>query len=221
MTRRPWLLSMFKNIILFMNKIVVFFFILASSFCYSQDFNAGTIIGINTSQVSGDNLSGFNKLGLRIGGFVTREFRNFDGQIELQYINKGSRELIAQNTYNEGYKFQVNYIEIPISIKKTISKNSHVELGFSIGHLLNWIEEYDGIDDYGIDIKKIEYSCHIGFQYKINPNLYFNSRFSNSLSPIRPHSLSQHNSDSNVYQWNRGQYNTSISFVIKYYFLKK
>ena len=95
-----------------MNRILILF-LFFSGFCISQNFEAGPIIGINTSQVSFDNLAGFNKLGLRIGAFVNRKFNKFDGQIELQYINKGSREKINNNTYNEGYRFQLNYIEIP------------------------------------------------------------------------------------------------------------
>ena len=66
-----------------------------------------------------------------------------------------------------------------------------------------------------LDLNKIEYSVHIGLEYKINTNLYFNTRLSNSISPIRPHSVSQ------IHRWNKGQYNTSISFVIYYYFFKK
>ena len=114
-----------------MNKILGFFLFL-SGCCISQNFNAGPIIGINTSQVSFDNLAGFNKIGLRMGAFVNRNFNKFDGQIELQYINKGSREKINNNTYNQGYRFQLNYIEIPISIKKTIYKNMDTELGGSM-----------------------------------------------------------------------------------------
>jgi len=148
-----------------MNKILGFFLFL-SGCCISQNFNAGPIIGINTSQVSFDNLAGFNKIGLRMGAFVNRNFNKFDGQIELQYINKGSREKIHNNTYHQGYRFQLTYIEIPISIKKTIYKNMDTELGGSIGYLLNWREEYDGIENYGVQMNKIEYSLHIGFEYK-------------------------------------------------------
>jgi len=203
-----------------MNKILILFFSIIHTFCFSQNFNAGSIIGINTSQVSGDNLGGFNKLGFRIGGFVHRSFDRIDAQIELQYINKGSRELIEKNTYNEGYKFQANYLEIPVSIKKNIYTNTNVELGGSIGHLLNWSEQYDGLDNYGIDVKKIEYSIHIGIEYQINTNFYFNTRLSNSILPIRPHSTNP-SSLTQIYRWNKGQYNTSISFVMCYYFFKK
>jgi len=194
-------------------KIIVCFILITS--CHSQNFNAGTILGINTSQVSGDNLSGFNQFGLRIGGFVNKKMKNFTGQIDLQYINKGSRSLIEQDTYQEGYKFQLNYIEIPISIQKDIQKKTEIELGVAISYLLGWSETYNAADDYGIEVKNIEYSLHFGIIYNISDYLYFNSRISNSILPIRPHTSGQ------TYQWNKGQYNTAISFGLLYYIFKK
>ena len=176
----------------------------------SQEFNAGPVIGLNTSQVSGDGLGGFNKVGLSIGGFINRKFNVLQAQMELKYIQKGSRELINEDTYNDGYKFQLNYIEVPLLIKKRIKKNTMGEIGFSFGHLLNWYESYNGIDENGIDVKKIEYSMLIGFEYNITGKIYANTRISNSISPIRPHVSNQ------TYKWNKGQYNTSIAFSIYY-----
>jgi hypothetical protein len=198
-----------------MNKIFTFLFLTISSFCFSQNFNAGTIIGINTSQVSFDNLSGFNKIGMRIGAFVNKQFGEFDGQLELLYINKGSRQGINSETYSEGYRLHLNYIEIPLSVKKDLYKNIDFEIGGSISYLLNWLEKYDGIENYGFDMNKLEYSIHIGIEYPIQNNLYLNTRLSNSILPIRSHSSDQ------IYKWYHGQYNTSISFVLYYYFIKK
>ena len=204
---------MLKNNKLVIIKIIICFLLITS--CYSQNFNTGAIVGINTSQVSGDNLSGFNQFGLRIGGFINKKLKNFNGQIDLQYIQKGSRSLIDQDTFQEGYKFQLNYIEIPISIQQGIQKKTEIELGVAVSYLLGWSETYNTADDYGIDVKNIEYSLHFGIIYNISENLYFNSRISNSISPIRPHTSGQ------TYQWNKGQYNTSISFGLLYYLFKK
>ena len=37
---------------------------------HAQNFGGGLILGLSTSQVSGDNLGGFNKGGLLFGGFI-------------------------------------------------------------------------------------------------------------------------------------------------------
>ena len=84
------------------------------------------------------------------------------------------------------------------------------EIGFSLGKLLNWNESYNGIDENGIDVKRIEYSILIGIEYQLTEKIYANTRISNSISPIRPHASNQ------TYKWNKGQYNTSIAFSIYY-----
>ena len=206
-----------------MNKSSIILLFLVYSFAYSQNFSAGPIIGINTSQVSNDNLGGFNKIGLRLGGFVHKAFENFDFQMELQYINKGSRENIGQNTYSEGYRLNVNYIEMPLLIQKSNSYiyDIDIELGLIFGYLLKWTETIDGIDEAGDNInnywvesiRSIEYSFLIGFKKQITQQLYLNTRLSNSLFPIRGH-FSSFGPDGNP------QYNTCISFSL-YYFLNK
>ena len=195
-----------------MNKILCYLLLFLPILGESQNINAGSIIGLNTSQVSGDNLSGFNKFGFRFGGFVNGDFNKFNIQIELQYINKGSRETIKKDMYNEGYKFQVNYIEMPLLINKIIYRNTSIETGLVIGYLLNWSETYDNLDSSGIDVNQTEYSFLIGFTQKIADKLYLNSRFSSSITPIRDHFSGQ------KIGLNKGQYNTSISFALYYYF---
>tara|TARA_B100000579_G_C22722762_1_gene800255 strand:- start:422 stop:1027 length:606 start_codon:yes stop_codon:yes gene_type:complete len=195
-----------------MNRILYFLLFAFPILAISQNINAGSIIGLNTSQVSGDNLSGFNKFGIRCGGFVNRKFNDFHIQIELQYINKGSRETIKKDMYNEGYRFQVNYIEMPLLINKMIYRNTSIETGLIIGYLLKWSETYDNLDSSGIDVQKTEYSFLIGCTQKIANKLYLNSRFSSSIIPIRDHFSRQ------TIGLNKGQYNTSISFALYYYF---
>ena len=80
---------------------------------------------------------------------------------------------------------------------------------------MNWSEAINGWQENGISVDKLEYSFHIGLNYRINENFYLNTRLSNSIVPIRPHSSGQ------TYSWNKGQYNTSISFVLYYYFGEK
>ena len=193
-----------------MSKLLLISF-LFSLITFSQEFRAGIITGINTSQVSGDNLAGFNKLGIRTGVFLNTEIDNLIAQIELQYINKGSRELIDENDFDEGYKFQLNYAEMPMSIKIKTYSNVFIELGLSIGHLLSSSEQINGYEENGLEVNKIEYSTHVGIDYLINEKITLNTRIANSISPIRQHNSGQ------TYLWNKGQYNTSLSFIIYYY----
>ena len=43
--------------------LTVFIIVTINFVTYSQNFNGGIILGFNTSQVGGDNLSGFQKVG--------------------------------------------------------------------------------------------------------------------------------------------------------------
>ena len=115
-------------------------------------------------------------------------------------------------THQEKYNLQLNYIQIPITFKKSIYKNSVIEIGTSIGYLLNSNEKNFGYEVDGVDFNKIEYNLHIGINYIINKNLFLNTRIENSLNPIRAHASRK------TYRWNKGQYNTSLSFILYYVF---
>ena len=58
---------------------------------HAQNFGGGLILGLSTSQVSGDHLGGFNKAGLLVGGFVNLQLSNtLKGQMEMTFIQKGA-----------------------------------------------------------------------------------------------------------------------------------
>ena len=58
----------------------------------SQNFNGGLIGGISTSQVSGDNLSGYNKAGLFLGLFSETPVSSITNlKMEMNFIQKGSK----------------------------------------------------------------------------------------------------------------------------------
>jgi len=193
-----------------MKNAIIFMFSFLPLISTSQNLEGGAIIGINTSQVSGDNLGGFNKFGLNMGGVIKRQFPLFNILIELRYINKGSKEVVESGDYSNGYIFKTSYIEMPFILEKLIYNNTSFQSGLSLSKLLNFSEEIGGYSINGLNLNKLEYSFHIGLNTKLKSKLYLNTRFSNSIIPIRPHSSGQ------TYKLNKGQYNTSISFSIQY-----
>ena len=59
---------------------------------YGQRFHGGPMTGLVVSQVDGDNLGGYNKPGIRAGGWVNTQISDLTTlQLELQYIQKGSK----------------------------------------------------------------------------------------------------------------------------------
>ena len=86
-----------------------------------------------------------------------------------------------------------------------------LEIGCAVGYLLNWEEEINGYPEGGIEVNNLDYNIHVGFDYKLTKKLYLNTRLSNSITPIRKHASEQ------TYRWNKGQYNTNLSFILYYY----
>ncbi len=198
-----------------------FFILIIPIFLYSQNFEAGFIGGISMSQVSGDNLSGFNKIGPRIGLFVNRDVNWYNLQLELHYQTKGSRKTINfsdQNNYTDNlnynftndYNFQLDYIGVPLLFSFNYKKKIKVELGNTINILINQKEEIDYYLDNSRKVNRMEYTILIGLTYKLSDKYSLNIRGSNSIIPIRKHS------SGGVYKLNRGQYNTTLSLNVLY-----
>ena len=58
--------------------------------------------------------------------------------------------------------------------------------------------------------KKYDFGVCAGINYYLSDNIILNTRISNSILPIRPH-VSEATKG-----WNKGQYNTVLSFTINY-----
>lgn len=194
---------------------VILCFLLLSSSVYSQKFSAGLFAGLSTSQVSGDRSGGFNKIGLLAGGNVmTRLSAHFDIEMEMMFIQKGSRKPYdTENSDFTYYRMSVNYVEVPVLINYNYSKDIIFYAGPSVSQLVFSEEE----DQYGIvsgqkPFNKIELSINGGMYYQLFKNFYIDIRISNSVIPIRdnPSGIST--------TFNHGQYNTVLSFSFKYRF---
>ena len=184
----------------------------------AQQMNAGLIAGFSATQVSGDNLGGYNKAGLVAGGFVSRVFsEKYSGQMEIFYIGKGSRKTAdpEKGDYFE-YRMSLHYIEVPVMLCYHYKTKFIFQAGPSFGTLLSSSEE----DQYGPipdprPFYKTEFSFVGGLDYLLSDKLMINVRSDNSILPIRRHPLGI------VYGLNRGQYNTVITFTLRYKFVKE
>ena len=179
---------------------------------YAQKFGGGLILGLSTSQVSGDHLGGFNKAGLLVGGYIDLQLSKIlKGQLEMTFIQKGSNNPnINENNYSD---ISLSYVEIPLLLKYQQNSTIAIEGGIETALL---ILAYDN-DIYGQistnssrEFNTTDISIFIGMDYSINPRLILNSRISNSIIPIRAHA-----SDA-TFQLNKGQYNSVLSFALHY-----
>ena len=179
---------------------------------HAQNFGGGLILGLSTSQVSGDYLGGFNKAGLLVGGFIDLQLsKTLKGQMEMTFIQKGSNNPnMNENNYSD---INLSYVEIPFLLKYQQSRTIAIEGGIETAFLISASDN----DIYGQisasstrEFNTTDISIFIGMDYSINPRLILNSRISNSIIPIRTHASGA------TFQLNKGQYNSVLSFALHY-----
>lgn len=182
---------------------------------HAQNFGGGLILGLSTSQVSGDHLGGFNKAGLLVGGFIDLQLsKTLKGQMEMTFIQKGSNNPnMNENSYSD---ISLSYVEIPLLIKYQQSRTIAIEGGVETALLISASDN----DIYGQisanssrKFNRTDISVFIGIDYFINQRLILNSRISNSILPIRAHA------SNTTFQFNKGQYNSVMSFALHYILL--
>ncbi len=105
--RTSWTRS-FGNIQVFLCLLVC---IPADSF--SQRFRAAAVVGMNASQIDGDNLYGFKKLGLQAGGRLSyQNSKVVDFALEMLYSQRGSSVNYFNNAPED--KIDLRYLELPL-----------------------------------------------------------------------------------------------------------
>ena len=179
---------------------------------FSQNFKGGVIAGIATSQVSGDALGGLHKAGLYLGVFTQLPISSISNiKMEMNYIQKGSNNpKISENLVPD---ISTSYLEIPISVNYYQNEIMCFEIGLQTAFLLNFSDNdlYGPIpNDQSIPFNKVDLGAFIGMNYHLTDNILLNSRISNSILPVRPHASGA------IYQLNRGQYNSVLSFTLHY-----
>jgi hypothetical protein len=160
-------------------------------------FYGGVIGGVNFSQIDGDNIKGYNKVGFNVGGIVYAKFdEHVAGSLELLYSQKGSRlpSAVQLNTgeYITYYKIRLNYAEIPVMINYFDRRKSNFGAGLSYSQLAATNESLTVSPARTIDVdkypfKKMDLNIALGGNIHLYQGLFVNIRFQYSLISIRNH----------------------------------
>lgn len=179
----------------------------------AQRFHGGVMSGLVVSQLDGDNLGGYNKPGLRFGGWVnTRISRITTLQMELEFIQKGSKISENELEIEQYYHSRLHYIQLPLLAKFQMLPQLHLETGIAGAYLFKSLEDSDG---YGFvdplePFDQYELSLIIGLGYEFSDHFFGLVRLNYSALPIREHPGGQ------VHFINRGQYNNALCFSLYY-----
>lgn len=150
---------------------------------YAQDIRAGIITGVNLSQVDGDNIAGFYKIGLNVGGAGIWQFNEkFSGAFEIIYSQKGSSSSPTGNPGVQKLKFKFDYVDVPV-IFRYHDRAVSFGAGFTIGSLVSQYVEVAGLGLQST-LSKRDFNILAEGNYMINEKLALNIRYSISLLGI-------------------------------------
>ncbi|MDX2002241.1 MAG: outer membrane beta-barrel protein [Chitinophagales bacterium] len=101
------------------------------------------ILGVNGSQVYGDDISGYRKFGANTGAAAfIRLPKNFSVSFEILYNMKGSRagstEVVFDTVYD--YKLILDYIDVPVLINYHDKKRAIFGVGLAYTNLVRYKE---------------------------------------------------------------------------------
>jgi hypothetical protein len=201
----------------------------------SQHIYGAFSTGVNLSQVDGDEVYGFNKVGLNIGPSVIIPFgkkKNWSVTMELLFSMLGARQ---QSEYGadsiekdssriglyDGYKLDLNYVQVPVLLHFTDKKVIAAGVGLLYGQLVGYkeMEEYNDLRGWIPSTYKSfnNYDLEVigDIRIRIWQRLWFNARYSYSIIPIRERTYKNI-----VYNttWTRQQYNNVITLRLTYIF---
>ncbi|MBK8699567.1 MAG: PorT family protein [Saprospiraceae bacterium] len=150
---------------------------------HAQRFFGAVTLGINASQIDGDNAAGYHKPGLTGGIKVDYPVNEaVDISTELLYSSRGSR------SNRDDIRIDLDYIEIPVLISFRdwyIEKDKYdkvrVDGGISYGYLFRSASNENTIGPYIDQLKKHDVSLIVGAGYMFSANWGLSLRYTRSL----------------------------------------
>jgi hypothetical protein len=202
--------------------LILLFFSVQLAAQEANVFSLKPALGVNGCQIHGDNYSGYDKFGLFAGLAVNSRF-SASNSVELGFYfsQKGSRK--NENPKNNDYTFyraNLNYFDMPLSLRHSINEKYFVTLGPSIAYLISYTERAFPDNCPGdCPFNKFEVGINVGLGARIADKITLELRSSNSLTPIRnfgqlanlvyyPNPVARF--------FNRGLYNNILSLFLAY-----
>lgn len=156
------------------SRVYVLLLVCLPFISFSQAFNGGLIGGLAASQVEGDQMGGYNQIGVVAGAFLELPTgNNFAFQPELRFCQKGSSGYYVQAYANA----HLNYVELPLLMNWTY-KRAKLEAGLVPAVLVNaFVNNNQGVSD----IKTFDMGFAAGISYMATDKVRFNIRYTHTL----------------------------------------
>lgn len=201
--------------------ILLLTLILISIETHAQRIRGGITLGVNVSQVDGDEVYGFRKFGFHGGAVGTLPLKhNFLFTLETLYSQKGANQPKRTSSYRQ-YRLELDYVEIPLLIQYNDKDLFTIGAGFAYSRLVSVKEWEKGIRTsttlFGKNAPydRADYLALIDLKFRIYKRLSMNVRYQYSIDKIR---VAQFSDDFQQHSWKRKQYNNNLTFRLAYMF---
>jgi len=200
--------------------LCVLFIITLSSSVSAQRFNSGLMVGGVTSQVDGDTYDGYHKWGYLGGAYVSLQISPHSSfQMEMEYIQKGSRRNDTNVNGGDTYLLRLHYIEVPVLYQFTFKKRFYFEAGPAADISIGSLELKNGsAPPETVPLRAVCFTGIFGFGAYITKNLHINLRSNYSLNSLR--SKNNYGGYRRIF-FETGQYNNVLSLALLWDFKAK
>lgn len=159
-------------------------------------FGLHAVLGANASQISGDMMAGFDKVGITGGLRGTVALADKLGlSLELLYSERGSRPDIFNATIDPDINITLRYLDLPVYVTYsdwTDEKNGYdiafALAGFSAGRLIesstfdHFNPEESNLDLLSSEFSSYDVSWLVGFGFRLSPRVIISTRYTRSIS---------------------------------------
>ena len=175
-----------------MKKIFFLLMLLVPILMKSQLFQGGFVIGFTGSQIDGDGLGGYHKIGFSADVYSKLKLTDKFGIISgVGYVNKGAMSDIKYD-YNI---VSLHYVEVPLWAEFDLMKKFSFTLGINTAYLFRGYQKLSSttLDEKDLNLLRMEYSIYFSINYKFNEKwkLVFANNY--SLLPIIKYDNMFHN----------------------------
>ncbi|MFD0975299.1 porin family protein [Salinimicrobium gaetbulicola] len=181
-----------------MKKLLLVAFLFCG-YANAQTVEFGAKAGVNFASVGGDDTEGYDgRTGFHLG--LVAEFpltENFAFQPEVLYSSQGAKAEESDSymgfTYSSKATLKLDYINVPLMAKYTVTPGFSIQAGPQLGFLINSEGDYEitmdgetesGTEDLKDDTKGFDFAVAAGLGYQLDMGIFFNARYNIGLSNI-------------------------------------
>ena len=127
---------------------LILFLILFNWQSLAQNIGGGLILGFNASQVDGDQLAGYHKLGLNMGimGVIPINKKTAIS-LEILFNQKGSvKNPHPKDPSGSSYKLRIDYLDVPVLLNFKDKEKIIFGTGFSYGTRIRFFESVNVLE---------------------------------------------------------------------------